>query len=176
MPVASGPSTATSASSVSDTHSTPMIGACIATSVSSVSSTPMILRQQAGMLDLLNEKVASLEETIQSLENESKEETLLQEAEYQCPLCLDLAWYPYITACGHCFCSRCLSRYKAKHDRKCLEDPSSTDVIIRCPACRSPIYRKPLRSLVIQQGIEHVAVDLQVEAPVPHLLEWHYQH
>ncbi|KAJ3891178.1 hypothetical protein GG344DRAFT_77163 [Lentinula edodes] len=96
MPVASGPSTATSASSVSDTHSTPMIGACIATSVSSVSSTPMILRQQAGMLDLLNKKVASLEETIQSLENESKEETLLQEAEYQCPLCLDLAWYPYM--------------------------------------------------------------------------------
>ncbi|KAJ3926805.1 MAG: hypothetical protein NXY57DRAFT_1042953 [Lentinula lateritia] len=83
------------------------------------------LVQQAETLALLNEKVASLEEAIQSFENELEEETLLQEAEYQCPLCLDLAWYPYV----------CLSRYKAQHDRKRLEDPIGTDVIIRCPAC-----------------------------------------
>ncbi|KAH7872792.1 uncharacterized protein C8R40DRAFT_1173190 [Lentinula edodes] len=142
--------------------------------LSGSSITPVILAQQTKRLEILKKEVASLEETRQSLENELKEEMLLQEAEYQCPLCLDLAWYPYVTACGHCFCSRCLSRYKAEHDRKRLEDPFGTNVIIGCPTCRASIFRKPQRSLIIQRGIEQVAVDLQVVAPPRHLLEWHY--
>ncbi|KAJ3846957.1 hypothetical protein EV368DRAFT_69494 [Lentinula lateritia] len=174
VPVAAGPSTATSdPSTATSDPSTVTSNPSTAVSdpgFSNTHSTPVILMQQARTLNLLNEKVASLEEARQLLEDELKEETLLQEAEYQCPLCLDLAWYPYVTACGHCFCSRCLSEYKANHDRKRLEDPIGADVIIRCPACRASILRKPLHSVVIQQGIEQLAVDLQING----IISTHY--
>ncbi|KAJ4499224.1 hypothetical protein C8R41DRAFT_915441 [Lentinula lateritia] len=88
VPVAAGPSTATSdPSTATSDPSTATSDPSTVTSnpstavsdpgFSNTHSTPVILMQQARTLNLLNEKVASLEEARQLLEDELKEETLL---------------------------------------------------------------------------------------------------
>ena len=52
---------------------------------------------------------------------------------FECPLCLQTLSSPISTACGHTFCSTCLSRALASSPQ--------------CPLCRAPCYLQPSYSL-----------------------------
>lgn len=131
----------------------------------------------------------------QRLNTEMEQEIATRASEYQCPLCLGLAWNPHVwvpwmlfsqchlyfnencsLVCGHSFCSKCLGQHKAEHDRKRTANAIGTDLdpVIRCPTCRSLILRKPQFSHTIQSGVESVAKYLHEDAPSAHRLEWSY--
>ncbi|KAJ3914944.1 hypothetical protein F5877DRAFT_82296 [Lentinula edodes] len=126
--------------------------------------TAKMLQTQRERLGVLERKVVTLKEVLLSLDLELEEDISIRKIEYQCSICLDLAWSPYV----------CLSQCMAEHMRKRLVDPHGTEVIIRCPMCRQYIFRKPQRSLAIEDGVARVAAELQVTPPPPHALEWLY--
>ncbi|KAJ4474115.1 hypothetical protein C8J55DRAFT_518956 [Lentinula edodes] len=125
--------------------------------------TTTMLQAQREMLHILEQKVIFLKAENLSLERKLEEDTAARVIDYQCSICLEMAWSPYVTMCGHCFCSRCLSQYKAEHMRKRLDDPDGTEVIIRCPTCRRYIFRKPQRSLAIEDGVAQMAIKLDCQ-------------
>ncbi|KAJ3850739.1 hypothetical protein EV368DRAFT_66347 [Lentinula lateritia] len=88
--------------------------------------TTAMLQAQREMLHILEQKVIFLKAENLSLERELEEDTAARVIDYQCSICLEMAWSPYV----------CLSQYKAEHMRKRLDDPDGTEVIIRCPTCR----------------------------------------
>ncbi|KAJ4473382.1 hypothetical protein C8J55DRAFT_562895 [Lentinula edodes] len=55
-----------------------------------------ILRTQSQSLLLLKQKLASLNDDKELLDTEIEQEIATRALEYQCPLCLNLAWNPHV--------------------------------------------------------------------------------
>lgn len=99
------------------------------------------------------------------------ETSMLDIADVECQLCLNLLYKPVTTPCGHCFCYTCVTR--------CLEHTP------RCPMCRSSLkyflmhrqfnltitLEKQLKKLLpseYAQRVQHVMQELQEQdEPLP---------
>ncbi|KAJ3709908.1 hypothetical protein C8R42DRAFT_649093 [Lentinula raphanica] len=131
-----------------------------------------VIAEQLTLLDSLKDREALLERQCEALNKEIVEDLAAREREYQCPLCLSLAWDSYVLRCGHSFCSKCLNQRKAEHERKRQDDPQTAEALVPCPICRSSIIGKPLRSVTIQAGVKSVAAELLITVPPSQSLQW----
>ncbi|KAJ3754967.1 hypothetical protein EV360DRAFT_86350 [Lentinula raphanica] len=108
-----------------------------------------VIAEQAEALRLLKDQEALLQKKYQSTMKKFEEDLADRKRDYQCPLCLDLAWDSHVLGCGHSFCSKCLNEHKAKHEQN-----------------------KPLRSATIQAGVKRVAAELFMQVPPTQSLQW----
>ncbi|KAJ3834255.1 hypothetical protein F5878DRAFT_664937 [Lentinula raphanica] len=131
-----------------------------------------VIAEQAEALRLLKDQEALLQKKYQSTMKKFEEDLADRKRDYQCPLCLDLAWDSHVLGCGHSFCSKCLNEHKAKHEQKRRDNPQTAEILIRCPTCHSYILSKPLRSATIQAGVKRVAAELFMQVPPTQSLQW----
>ncbi|KAJ3835970.1 hypothetical protein F5878DRAFT_643922 [Lentinula raphanica] len=131
-----------------------------------------IIAEQADILNLLKDKETLLQEQSDSSFKELEEDLAARRRDYECPLCLDLAWESHVLGCGHSFCVKCLNQRKYEHEQQRREKPEITEIIFRCPVCRSSVYAKPFRSITIQAGVQNVAFESLVAAPPSQPLQW----
>ena len=70
----------------------------------------------------------------------------------RCPICLDPAQDPYLTACRHRFCGVCIKR--------------ALGIKKECPACRAPIasHRKLVREMADNKWEAYIPGDLKLSA------------
>ncbi|KAJ3709846.1 hypothetical protein C8R42DRAFT_729794 [Lentinula raphanica] len=133
-----------------------------------------VIAEQERALELIKEKEAVLQEQYKSVQKKHEEDLAARKKIHECPLCSDLAWDSHVLACGHSFCVRCLNRHRSEHVRMRQEYPQTSDVLIRCPTCGSSILTKPMRSVVLQNGVNNLAAELLVMIPPTEPLQWSY--
>ncbi|KAJ3782496.1 hypothetical protein GGU10DRAFT_335490 [Lentinula aff. detonsa] len=134
-----------------------------------------VIAEQVTTLNLLKEKEALGQKQYASSEKETEDYLAVRKRNYQCPICLDLAWNNHVLGCGHSFCVRCLNRYKAEHQQMRQEKPEATEVLFHCPTCHSSICAKPVHSVTIEAGVKAVAAESSVAVPPTEPLQWFLQ-
>ncbi|KAF5347644.1 hypothetical protein D9757_013350 [Collybiopsis confluens] len=85
--------------------------------------------------------------------------------ELTCPVCLELAFEPYVAKCGHMYCAQCIMRMQKRAVRQKKEDAT-------CGICRSPFLDVPRRCLSLNnQALLIAAVD-DIEVPEAPVFRW----
>ncbi|KAJ3735339.1 hypothetical protein DFJ43DRAFT_1151508 [Lentinula guzmanii] len=69
---------------------------------------------------------------------------------FTCPVCLDFAYQPQITQCGHLYCATCLNGIR-------VHSIETQGLFTQCGLCRGDLYLPPVPCRPLQDLIESIA-------------------